>query len=220
MASTASDRAAVRRIRVFSARSDDLVVAETPELELEGRLGAVAETPDRLDARAVEPEDRGLALGRERSVGHQHVTDVVVVDGLGVEGFVGEGAREGGTHFTAASAIDGDDSTITITAHQQELDACGDEGITHCDEILDHRLTRREMPCGERVLALAQHEIVTIEARAAIGRADQQRLGQGGEGAAAGPRRWRSPESHGSIDPVSSVCLLGHVDPPPLVGLP
>ena len=65
----AGQRAAHERVL---DRGLDGVVAEAPELELHGGLAAVAEPPDGLDARTVEPQHGGLAVRGEPTVGEQH----------------------------------------------------------------------------------------------------------------------------------------------------
>jgi hypothetical protein len=65
--------------RIFD-REDQLVPFEAPELKLDTGGGAELEAAFRLHARTVEPEDPGLAVGGELTVGHEHGRLLLGVD--------------------------------------------------------------------------------------------------------------------------------------------
>ena len=112
VSSMASERGSVRRISAFSTGASIVVLAEAPELELHRGLAAVAEPPDGLDARTVEPQHGGLAVRGEPAVGEQHrhpSGGAVGRDRRGVERLVRERVGEGAGHGLAIGTVDGDD---------------------------------------------------------------------------------------------------------------
>ena len=151
-------------------RGLDGVVAEPPELQLHRGLAAVAEPPDGLDARTVEPQHGGLAVRGEAAVGEQHrhrSGAAVGRDRRGVERLVRERVGEGAGHGLAIGTVDGDDESLVVAAHEQEPDPGRVEGVADREQVLHHRFARRHVAVPQGVLPLAQHEVVAIEPRQA-----------------------------------------------------
>jgi hypothetical protein len=161
--------------RVLAGRLDD-VVAEPPELQLHGGLRAVAQAADRLDPRTVEPHGLRLAVRRQRAVRDEHVRGIRCLlghDRGGVEGLVREGTGEDAHDALPVGAVHRDDGPAAVAPDQQMVDVCLVEGGCHGQEVLDHRLVRGRVPVRQRVLSLADDEVVALEPRARRVRGDE-----------------------------------------------
>ncbi len=142
-------------------RQDQLVALEAPQLQLHAGGSAEFKTALRLHPGPVQPEDPGLAVRRELTVGHQHGGLLLGVHAHGVERFVPARLHQGVAEFLAVFPVDGDHRTVVVAADQQIVEAGVGQDGTQEHQVFDHGLVRGAVLVDQRIAATVTDDIGT-----------------------------------------------------------
>ena len=132
----ARDAAAGERV---GSRRDDLELPERPELEPHRGLGGSPSRASLADAASVQQEEVGILAGQPPEA-EQPLRPLAAAIHARVERFVDEGFRERGFDLRAFGAVDRDDGSVVVAAHEQVGDGEPVECCTDEAQVIRHRV--------------------------------------------------------------------------------